>query len=68
MSSDETIKLNVSLGIGISNAEQTATLNTGITRTDWESMSSDEQEKTASEAINDWIWEHIDTGWQVADS
>lgn len=68
MSDGETIKLNVNLGIGISNAEQTGVIDSGISRARWEAMTDEERDGSAREAWEEWIWDYVQGGWEVIDS
>lgn len=63
--SEETIKLKVSLGIGISNADRDGEIETGIPVSEWEAMTDDERQERGQKEWEEWIWEYIDGRWKV---
>lgn len=67
MSNDETIKLKVDLSIGLSNARQEDVIDSGILKADWDAMTEEKRDDAAREAWEEWAWEYIEGGWDVAD-
>ncbi|MEU4410718.1 hypothetical protein AB0F88_39960 [Streptosporangium sp. NPDC023963] len=68
MSDEETIKLNVSLGLSYNaSSSRREVIDTGITVEEWEEMSPEEQEKAGDEAYEDWQNNYLDGSWDVAD-
>lgn len=39
----------------------------GFSDQEWDEMSNYEQEDAASEYLNDWVWQQIDTGWEMVE-
>ncbi|MFI6594944.1 hypothetical protein ACIBHX_01780 [Nonomuraea sp. NPDC050536] len=68
MSDEETIKLSVSLSIGIANCEQADIIDTGIPVAEWNSWTDEKRSEATHKHWEEWIWEYIDGGASVADS
>lgn len=67
MSTEPTIKIKVSLGIGLSNAEQSDVIDTGIPLSEWNALTKEEQDKRIHEEWEEWAWEYIDGGASVVE-
>lgn len=68
MDAEETVKLKVTLGIGLANAQQEDEIDTGILVSEWEALTEEERQERGQAAWREWIWEYIDGGWDVVES
>lgn len=64
---EPTIKLAVTLNIGLANAEQSDVIDTGIPVSEWDALTEEEQEERRHEEWKEWAWEHIDGGARVVE-
>lgn len=67
MGNAETVKLKVNLSIGISNAEQSAVIDSGISRAGWDAMTAEERDESAHEVWELWASNYIDGGWEAVE-
>ncbi|KAB8186911.1 hypothetical protein FH608_046325 [Nonomuraea phyllanthi] len=67
MDNEPTIKLAVTLGIGLANAERSDVIDTGIPVSEWNALTSEQQEERVHEEWKEWIWEYVDGGGSVVD-
>jgi hypothetical protein len=68
MSNEETVKLNVHVGLITSVRIYTkSVIDTGETREDWDAMSEDEGHKLGEELYDQWVAGLLDGDWEVAD-
>jgi hypothetical protein len=67
MGEEKTIKLAMTLGIGLANAERSDVIDTGIPVSEWEALTEEQRDDRAHEEWKEWIWEYVDGSGTVVD-
>ncbi|MBG0828502.1 hypothetical protein HS041_12060 [Planomonospora sp. ID67723] len=68
MSSENTVKLRVSLGFSYAiNSYREEVIDTEISEEDWSEMSEKEREQAGEEIYVDWRANYLDGSWDVAE-